>query len=119
MASVAREWSLQQADTEAQDLNLRRVLRALEARKRYRYVSPNVVPIINGYRIESPCCSRNVDAEGGVIDVALILYDAEETRWRLLRKDHANNVWIHDSAFHRLDVLLRRLSEDPERSFWQ
>ena len=49
------------------DLDRKRIERALAKRARYRYVLPRVLPEARGYRIESPCCSRNIDAEGGVI----------------------------------------------------
>ena len=40
------------------DLDLKRIQRGLESRRRYRYVSPVVAPVEAGYRIEAPCCSR-------------------------------------------------------------
>ena len=43
------------------DLDRKRIERALKVRKRYRYVTPNVTTTVGGYRIESPCCSRNID----------------------------------------------------------
>jgi len=49
------------------ELDRRRIERALGSRKRYRYVSPIVRGVTGGYLVESPCCSRNIDAEGGVI----------------------------------------------------
>lgn len=68
------------------DLDRKRIERALKSRKRYRYVTPSVTTTIGGYRIESPCCSRNIDRDGGVVDVALLLHDAEGARWQLFRK---------------------------------
>ena len=59
------------------EFDRKRIERAIKARKRYRYVTPRVAATANGYRIESPCCSRNIDPEGGVVDVALLLYDAD------------------------------------------
>ena len=56
------------------DFDRKRIERALKARKRYRYVTPRVAAVTDGYRIESPCCSRNIDPDGGVVDVALLLY---------------------------------------------
>ncbi len=70
------------------DVDRKRIERALKARKRYRYVSPIVAAVAGAYRIESPCCSRNIDTNGGVIDVALLLYDADRKAWQLFRKDH-------------------------------
>jgi hypothetical protein len=101
------------------DLDRKRIERALKARKRYRYVEPNVTTTIGGYRIESPCCSRNVDRQGGVVDVALLLHDADGARWQLFRKDHNNDMWQLDSTHERLPAAVERLNVDPDRRFWQ
>jgi hypothetical protein len=65
------------------DFDRKRIERALKARKRYRYVTPGVVAVSNGYRIEAPCCSRNIDPNGGIVDVALLLHDEEGAVWQL------------------------------------
>jgi len=101
------------------DLDLKRIERALGMRKRYRYVSPSVAAVAGGYRIESPCCSRNIDPDGGIIDVALLLHDADRAAWRLFRKDHEKAVWEFESSHGRLIDLLERLTVDAERKFWQ
>jgi Protein of unknown function (DUF3024) len=101
------------------DFDLRRIERALKARKRYRYVSPNVATVAGGYRIESPCCSRNIDRDGGVIDVALLIFDADRAAWRLFRKNHDRQAWEFHSTHARLIELLQELNADPEREFWQ
>jgi hypothetical protein len=101
------------------DLDRKRIERALKARKRYRYVTPSVATAIGGYRIESPCCSRNVDRDGGVVDVALLLHDADGARWQLFRKDHKSDLWQLDSTHDRLPAALERLNADPDRTFWQ
>jgi hypothetical protein len=101
------------------EFDRKRIERAIKARKRYRYVTPRVAATANGYRIESPCCSRNIDPEGGVVDVALLLYDADRAAWQLLRKDHKNGTWEFHSNYGRLVELLERLNVDPERKFWQ
>ncbi len=101
------------------EFDRKRIERALKARKRYRYVSPSVAAVSGGYRIESPCCSRNIDADGGVIDVALLLHDAENARWQLFRKDHERKLWQFESAHVRLVELLDWLNDDPDRIFWQ
>lgn len=101
------------------ELDRKRIERAIEARKRYRYVSPHVVPMEGGYLIESPCCSRNVDPEGGMVDVARILCDGTRGPWRLFRKDHIRNEWEFYGTYLRLNALLDHLNADPERKFWQ
>jgi len=101
------------------DLDRKRIEYALRERKRYRYVSPSVLAIDGGYRIESPCCSRNVDAEGGIVDVALIEYREETDIWLLHRKNHTDGAWEFHSTYVRLKELLERLNTDAERKFWQ
>lgn len=94
-----------------------RIMRSLGTRRRYRYVEPRVVSINGGYKIESPCCSRNIDPEGGVVDVALLLFEME--RWNLYRKEHAADTWQVEMSFQRLSDLLAHLNDDPDRRFWQ
>jgi hypothetical protein len=101
------------------DLDRKRIERALAKRARYRYVSPRVLPEVRGYRIESPCCSRNIDAEGGVIDVALIEYDEDKHAWHLYRRDHNAEAWELYSQHLRLAELLEHLNTDPDRKIWQ
>jgi len=101
------------------DFDRKRIERALKARKRYRYVSPSVAAVAGGYRIESPCCSRNVDADGGVVEVALLLFDETRAAWQLFRKDHTERTWQFHSSYGRLIELLEELNADPEREFWQ
>jgi hypothetical protein len=101
------------------EFDFRRIERALEKRKRYRYVTPILLRTANGYRIQSPCCSRNIDPDGGVVDVALLLFDDRSKNWRLLRKEHSRGVWEFERAFERLTELLDYLNEDSERRFWQ
>jgi hypothetical protein len=101
------------------DLDFKRIERGLQARRRYRYVSPILLRTANGYRIQSPCCSRNIDPDGGVIDIALLLFDERERNWRLLRKNHTTGEWELDSEYVRLAELLSHLNEDSARRFWQ
>jgi hypothetical protein len=101
------------------DLDVRRIERALESRRRYKYVSPSVTPTAGGYKIQSPCCSRNIDPDGGIIDIALLLYDDRNGSWRLLRKNHDLGTWELDSVYDRLVQLLEHLTEDTDRRFWQ
>lgn len=101
------------------DVDRRRIERALATRRRYRYVSPRVLVVTAGYRIESPCCSRNVDPTGGIVDVALLEYLQGLGVWRLYRKDHVIQQWQLYDTFERLTELLEWLNADPERMFWQ
>ncbi|MDD2876983.1 MAG: hypothetical protein PHT60_05245 [Acidiphilium sp.] len=101
------------------DVDRKRIERALEARMRYRYVAPRVLAVAGGYRIESPCCSRNIDTEGGVIDVALIAYQTDTKTWCLYQKNHAQDSWTFENSYCRLNEALEQLNTDPERKFWQ
>ncbi len=101
------------------ELDLRRIQRALKSRRRYRYVEPRVVKAAGGYRIESACCSRNIDKEGGVVDIALLLFDPARTLWQLFRKDHAAQAWVLESTDARLPEALDLITVDGERKFWQ
>jgi hypothetical protein len=101
------------------ELDQRRIERALAQRVRYRYVAPRVVSVARGYKVESPCCSRNVDAAGGIIDIALIEYDAAEPAWRLYRKNHEADEWLLVDLFGKLHDALAVLTEDADRKFWQ
>lgn len=101
------------------DVDKKRIARLLEKRERYQYVSPSVEPVENGYRIVSPCCSRNIDPDGGEIDIALLCFDENRNIWTLFRKDHARNAWCRQLRAERLDVVMNYLNLDPERVFWQ
>jgi len=101
------------------DVDRKRIERALKVRKRYRYVTPSVATVAGGYRIESPCCSRNIDPDGGVVDIALLIHDALRPAWQLFRKDHKRRAWELHSTYDRLGDLLDKLNADPERAFWQ
>lgn len=86
MQSAVLSHSVARPFAHPNDLDRKRIERSLQARKRYRYVTPQVVTTVGGYRIESPCCSRNIDKDGGVVDVALLLHDPDSARWELFRK---------------------------------
>jgi hypothetical protein len=101
------------------DLDRKRIERSLKSRRRYRYVSPIVTPAFGGYRIVSPCCSRNIDPDGGVVDVALICHDQEHALWKLFWKNHLKGDWELHSVHERLIRALEALNADPERMFWQ
>jgi hypothetical protein len=97
-------------------IDSRRILRALRHRVRYRYVQPEVVRDEAGWRIVSPCCSRNVDTSGGVIDIALLRFEAP--LWRLCARDHALGTWVDVEESEQLSDLLDAICLDPKRQFW-
>ena len=107
------------ASAQPNEFDRKRIERALAKRKRYRYVSPSVHAVADGYRIDSPCCSRNVDPEGGVVDVALLQFVPGSRPWSLYRKEHASQQWRLHSYYQRLPELLEQLNADPQRLFWQ
>ncbi len=98
------------------EIDGRRILRALRHRVRYRYVQPRVVRDAEGWRIVSPCCSRNVDAGGGLIDIALLRPEAGG--WRLFARDHQRATWIEQERSEQIHDLLDLLCLDPQRVFW-
>ncbi|HEY4801879.1 MAG TPA: hypothetical protein VIH96_04585 [Paraburkholderia sp.] len=99
------------------DFTLRQIERALRNRVRYRYVHPRVTREPEGYRIESPCCSRNVDPAGGVIDIAWLARGADGL-WHLHARDHAMRRWVQQCASEDLPALLDVLCVDAARVFW-
>lgn len=96
----------------------KQIERAVGKRKRYRYVRPAVRIAPEGIVVVSPCCSRRIDAAGGLVDVALLQHVASG-EWRLYRRNHASATWELHSLHERLVDLLEPLKEDPEREFWQ
>lgn len=96
----------------------KRIERALEQRERYRYVVPRVMADEedHAYRIESPCCSRNVQPDGGIIDIALLKFF--RPHWLLYRKDHQFSSWVLHSVTDSLNEALAILLPDDERVFW-
>jgi hypothetical protein len=114
----ARRAAGQPGCTQPNDVDLRRVLQALDERARYRYVAPAVEGVEGGYLVTSPCCSRNVDQEGGVIEVARMQYVQDRDEWLLYRKDHAGGAWVLHSCNRRLSQMLAVLRDDPDRVFW-
>ncbi|NOW48504.1 hypothetical protein FHW96_004692 [Novosphingobium sp. SG751A] len=101
------------------EIDLLRIARALAERQRYRYVQPEVVPVSSGYLVRSPCCSRRPDPEGGVVDIARLVWADAPACWLLYRKAHEEDLWVEDSSFVRLTDALARLNADPDRRFWQ
>lgn len=101
------------------DVDRKRIERALSSRRRYLYVKPSVLLVPCGYHIQSPCCSRNVDADGGVIDVALVTFHSGPHPWHLHRKVHGQGVWEFHSRHRRLIDILEVVNVDADRQFWQ
>lgn len=100
---------------EVLDLEQARIARALAARSRYRYVQPRIERDGRGWRIVSPNCSRNVDPEGGEIEIARL--EPGRRDWQLLWRDHARREWKPHSR-GSLAALLAVLAQDPSREFW-
>lgn len=105
------------ASGQVRDFMQHRLERALRERVRYRYVQPRVLHEGENFRIQSPCCSRNVDPSGGLIDIALLI-PHEGGSWCLCARDHANSTWVSRLQNEPLDVLLDALCVDTEREFW-
>ncbi|MBK6648731.1 MAG: hypothetical protein IPG42_02880 [Betaproteobacteria bacterium] len=99
------------------NLLLHRLVRALRKRARYRYVRPQVLREGDAYRIQSPNCSRNVDPDGGVIDIALLIPHGVNS-WCLCSRDHTTGQWIPRLRHSALDDALLALCTDKARQFW-
>ncbi len=93
--------------------HIRRVLRS---RLRYRYVRPQVLRAESGWRIVSPCCSRKIDPQGGLIDIAWI--EPLPNGWRLHARDHSRGCWVAEQESAELADLLDTLRRDPLHRFW-
>lgn len=100
------------------DLAQARIERAIAQRSRYRYVHPRVEAEGEGWKIVSPNCSRNIDKQGGDIDIAWLTPDGEGG-WLLFARDHARRGWDLRARSRRLSDVLDRLVVDSEREFWQ
>lgn len=101
------------------EVDRKRIERAIQNRKRYLYVTPKVHAIADGYVIRSANCSRNVDSEGGDIDVAKLEFKDQLRCWWLYHKDHEIGYWIMHGEYGSLTQILSLLNEDPDRRFWQ
>jgi hypothetical protein len=99
-------------------LDQARILRAVARRRRYKYVQPRVEREGRGWKIVSPNCSRNIDAAGGVIDIAWFL-PVNEGAWLLFARDHAQACWVQKASGLTLADALARVCDDPQREFWQ
>jgi hypothetical protein len=105
---------------------------ALEARSRYKYVSPRVEREGLGWRVVSPNCSRNVSREGGDILIAWLVPTlnpaaptpaaevsaSAATAWSLYARDHAQQAWALKLQAPSLDEALACLVRDEQREFW-
>ena len=98
-------------------LDARRIEKAIERRERYKYVTPRVVREGLGWKVVSPNCSRNVDPQGGEIDIAWLVPGAEN-EWYLYSRDHKLDCWQLRGQ-GALPALLLQLAADPLREFWQ
>ena len=118
-ANTSPSMPAQRHQSHPNEMDLRRIARALEGRRRYRYVSPSVRPVAGGYHIEAPCCSRNIDPDGGVVDIALLQHLPAIKAWQLEARDHAAGAWRPQGTYRRLAEALDLLCADPERQFWR
>jgi hypothetical protein len=100
------------------EFDRKRIERAVAARKRYRFVRAAVRPAEGGLRIESPCCSRRVDQNGGVVNIALLHYRKPGV-WQLYRRDHEVAEWFLYRTYEKLGDLLEELRTDARQLFWQ
>ena len=98
-------------------LDALRIERALARRQRYKYVHPRVVAEGEGWKVVSPNCSRNVDPDGGEIDIAW-LQPAGEAGWQLHARCADAGGW-RLSRQGPLHELLDLLCADPAREFWR
>lgn len=99
-----------------------RIERALPQRQRYKYVHPKVVAEGRGWKVLSPNCSRNIDPEGGEIEIAWLLPVEDrdgQGGWLLFARLHAEARWELKLRSAHLVELLDRLCADPQREFWQ
>lgn len=116
----ARAASTSSSSSAIGDFMIYRLERALRERVRYRYVEPRVLREGESFRIQSPCCSRNIDPSGGLIDIALLTPGpvGATNDWSLSARDHAAGVWRACLSDAPLELLLDALCVDSERQFW-
>jgi hypothetical protein len=96
----------------------RRIALGLQGRTRYKYVQPRVVREGLGWKVVSENCSRNIDAQGGEIDIAWLL-PRSDGGWLLYSRDHARGCWQLRLTAGTLAAVMERLCTDPDREFWQ
>ena len=95
-----------------------RIERGIARRERYKYVVPRVEREGLGWKIASPNCSRNIDPQGGEIDIAWLV-PASDGHWLLHARDHARGCWVLKGSGLTLAQALTRLCADPAREYWQ
>ncbi len=103
-------------EAQPSSLDARRIANALTQRERYKYVQPRVEREGRGWKVVSPNCSRNVDPQGGEIDIAWLV-PHNEGGWLLYSREHAQDCWRLRSQ-GPLPSLLTQLCADPNREFW-
>lgn len=106
------------AAPQVSSLDARRIERALQARSRYKYVHPRVEREGLGWKVVSANCSRNIDAQGGEIDIAWLV-PHNGGGWLLFSRDHARDCWQMRRHEASLQAVLAHLCADPDREFWQ
>lgn len=108
------------ADTghEVLALDRARIVKALARRERYKYVTPRVEREGLGWKIVSPNCSRNIDADGGEIGIAWLV-PVSGGQWLLHARDHDRGCWVLKASGLRLHEALERLCIDADREFWR
>ena len=94
-----------------------RIHAALQTRARYRYVKPRVVREGRGWKIVSPNCSRNIDPEGGEIDIAWF-EPQPRGRWLVHARDHGQAAWRPLCGAATLASALDLVCADDDRVFW-
>jgi len=117
--TAAHNAPMPSVDYRPNEFDRKRIERAIAGRRRYRYVSPSVHMVNGGYVVRSPCCSRNIDPDGGVVDVALAQFRSAPLPWLLYCKDHDTPQWLLYATYNQLAELLADLNADPDRRFWQ
>lgn len=99
------------------DFERARILQSLERRERYKYVQPRVECEGTGWKIVSPNCSRNIDRDGGDIDIAWLVRKGGQ--WQIHARDHVRGAWVLKAAGLTLTAALDLLCADTAREFWQ
>lgn len=106
----------ERAMTRVHDLTARRIERALARRQRYRYVQPAVTACEQGWVVSSPCCSRNIEPNGGEIPIAW--FEPMADGWALHARQHAEGRWVLHSQAEHIAELIETVCQDKARVFW-